>query len=74
MTATRFREIQTRLGLTAEQMALALRMGPEAASDVIRYAHGAAAIPGPVGLAMEALGDGWRPANLRALDPPRLAA
>lgn len=76
MSKERFAEIRRSLNLTREQMGRALGLTLDGARRCADWEDGWARIPGPVALAMEALSDGWRPAHMRAPDPPaqRVAA
>lgn len=62
MDADRFRDLRIATGLTYRQLAEALRMrGKHAATHLREMNDGVRAIPGPTGVALQALADGWRP-------------
>lgn len=71
MSGIQFRTIRESLGLTVAQWA-ALFAVP--AYRIERMEAGREQIAAPLALAAEAIGDGWRPARLRASEPMRAVA
>ncbi len=58
MSQTEFIQAQERIGCSGAQLARWMGLSP---LTIIRYRTGAQKIPGPVALAMKALGEGLRP-------------
>lgn len=62
MSADRFRELWKATGLSLRGLAQALAMrGRHAPTHLREMADGVRDVPGPTGIALEALADGWRP-------------
>jgi len=60
------------LGLTQKQFAAALEMGSDGERQLAKLeASPAEQIPGPLGIAVQAISDGWRPPHMR--EGPKLA-
>lgn len=68
------RALRERLGLTERQFAAALDMGPMGARDLADMEAGRMTISGPISIAAQALGDGYRPPHLRATPALAFAA
>lgn len=67
MTGARAAKIRKRLGLTRAALARVLRLSPASGHETVkRWETGETAVSGPVSLALEALDDGWRPADYDA--------
>lgn len=58
-----FRSSRDKLGMSAKQMARALRMGKGADRTIRRYESGESPVPGPVSVAVEAMVQGFVPAE-----------
>ena len=64
MTGSEAREIRHRLGLSLPKMSALLRLAdgrPHGERTLRRWERGEVSIPGPMAVAIEALGTGWRP-------------
>lgn len=61
MTAEQFKKARVTLGLSQDDLAILLRLGPNGKRTVRRWETGEVPVPGPVSLAVEALLSGWRP-------------
>lgn len=62
MSADRFRDLWHQTGLSLRHLAKALAMrGRHASTHLREMADGVRDVPGPTGIALEALADGWRP-------------
>ena len=66
MSNAQFRAILARLGLTDDQLSAALGLRGDGPHLRRRIAAGVESVPGPIGLALQAFADGWRPPHLRA--------
>lgn len=67
MTPERIVEIREARGLTQAGLARLLRLGAHGKRTVARWESGGP-VPGPVSVALEALGDGWSPGDGRWQD------
>lgn len=65
LTPEEVRAARIRLGLTQHQLACLLRMGADGKRAVRRWESGDRPISGPASVVLEALLDGWRPAESR---------
>lgn len=62
MTAERFHELRIAAGMSFAELADALRLtGLNAISQLREMERGKRDVTGPIGVAMQALADGWRP-------------
>lgn len=68
MTPARFRELRAATGLSFRDLAAAIGMrGKHAATHLREMADGVRSIPGPTGIALMALADGWTPGRTYAI-------
>lgn len=80
ITGAELRGKRERLGLTLKAFAVALEMGEDGERQLARLeAQSAELVPGPLGIAVQAYADGWRPPHMRAgpaltFDAPKVAA
>jgi len=62
MTPANVRVARLALGMTQDQLAVALRMGTDGKRAIRRWETGDRPISGPAMVAIEAMLSGWRPA------------
>lgn len=63
MSPERAKEIRECAGLTQSALGALLRLGTHGKRTVARWESGDVVIPGPVQVALEAIGAGWRPGD-----------
>lgn len=65
MTPERIVEIRGARGLSQAELARLLRLGAHGKRTVARWEAGEVPVPGPVSVALDAIGDGWSPGDGR---------
>ena len=75
MTGRALRLARERLGLSCAQLASALSMTAAGGAEIEALeAQPARDVPGPLGLAVQALSEGWRPPHIRGAVALQIAA